>query len=61
MFYSVQAQENQKLNIPTKQDTLNGSITQERIWWDIQHYALSIKPDYVNKTIIGKNVIVQRY
>ncbi|SHM15875.1 Peptidase family M1 [Flavobacterium saccharophilum] len=57
MFYSVQGQENQKLNIPTKQDTLNGSITQERIWWDIQHYALSIKPDYVNKTITGKNVI----
>ena len=57
MFYSVQGQENQKLNIPTKQDTLNGSITPERIWWDIQHYALSIKPDYVNKTITGKNVI----
>jgi aminopeptidase N len=57
MFYSVQGQENQKLNIPTKQDTLNGSITPERIWWDIQHYDLSIKPDYVNKTITGKNVI----
>jgi len=57
MFYSVQGQESQTLNIPTKQDTLNGSITPERIWWDIQHYDLSIKPDYVNKTITGKNVI----
>ncbi|MFB3387910.1 M1 family metallopeptidase [Flavobacterium sp. LAR06] len=56
-FYSLQAQEGQTLNIPTKQDTLNGSITPERIWWDIQHYDLSIKPDYVNKTITGKNVI----
>ena len=57
MFYSAQAQENKTLNIPTKQDTLNGSISPERIWWDIQHYDLSIKPDYVNKTITGKNVI----
>jgi len=57
MFYSVQGQESQTLNIPTKHDTLNGSITPERIWWDIQHYDLSIKPDYVNKTITGKNVI----
>jgi len=42
---------------PTKQDSLNGSITSERIWWDIQHYDLTIKPDYLNKTIEGKNVI----
>lgn len=57
MFYSVQGQGNQALNVPTKQDTLNGSITPERSWWDIQHYDLSIKPDYVNKTITGKNII----
>ena len=57
MFYTVQAQENVTLNIPTKQDTLNGSITPERIWWDIQHYDLNIKPDYINKTITGKNTI----
>ncbi|KQO21540.1 peptidase M1 [Flavobacterium sp. Leaf82] len=57
VFYSLQAQENKPLRIPTKQDTLNGSITPERIWWDIQYYDLSINPDYNNKTITGKNVI----
>lgn len=51
------AQENTNVIFPTKQDTLNGSITPERIWWDIQHYDLTIKPDYFNKTITGKNVI----
>ncbi|WP_343585290.1 hypothetical protein [Flavobacterium sp.] len=54
MFCMVYAQENIALHIPTKQDTLNGSITPERIWWDIQHYDLTIKPDYNNKTISGK-------
>ncbi|MFB9110840.1 M1 family metallopeptidase [Flavobacterium gyeonganense] len=57
LFCFAHAQQNQKLPIPTKQDTLNGSITPERIWWDIQHYDLTIKPDYNSKTITGKNVI----
>ena len=47
-----------KVYIPTREDTLNGSITPERIWWDIQHYDITIKPDYFNRTITGKNVIV---
>ncbi|SFC97798.1 M1 family metallopeptidase [Flavobacterium phragmitis] len=57
MFCMVYAQEKSTLRIPTKQDTLNGSITPERIWWDIQHYDLTIKPDYTTKTISGKNTI----
>lgn len=57
IFCMVYAQENSSLHIPTKQDTLNGSITPERIWWDIQHYDLTIKPDYNTKTISGKNII----
>jgi len=57
MFCLVYAQENAAPHIPTKQDTLNGSITPERIWWDIQHYDLTIKPDYNTKTISGKNTI----
>lgn len=57
LFCSLQAQQNEPLRIPTKQDTLNGSITPERIWWDIQHYNLSVKPDYLNKSISGKNEI----
>lgn len=57
LFYPLLAQQNETLRTPTKQDTLNGSITPERVWWDIQHYALSVKPDYLNKSITGKNEI----
>ena len=39
---TIKAQERAVLYIPTRQDTLNGSITSERIWWDIQHYDLTI-------------------
>lgn len=60
IFCSLQAQKNPILNIPTRQDTLNGSITPERIWWDIQHYDLAIKPDYSNKTLTGTNTIEYR-
>src|SRR5687768_1898253 len=41
----------------TRADTLRGSITQERIWWDLQHYDLSIKLNPSKKTISGKNTI----
>ena len=54
---TIKAQESATAYIPTKKDTLNGSITSERIWWDIQHYDLTIEPDYLNKTIVGKNII----
>ena len=54
---TMKAQEKANTNVPTKADTLNGSVTPERIWWDIQHYDLTIKPDYLNKTISGKNII----
>jgi aminopeptidase N len=54
---TLKAQENTPVNYPTKQDTLNGSITAERIWWDVQHYNLTVEPDYLNKTIVGKNII----
>jgi hypothetical protein len=43
--------------LPTRQDTLKGSITPERRWWDLLHYDLTIKPDYENKTITGSNTI----
>ena len=39
----------------TKQDTLRGSITPERSWWDLNFYNLSVevKPD--EKFISGSN------
>lgn len=34
----------------THADTLRGSITPQRIWWDVIKYDITIKPDYKNKT-----------
>lgn len=39
------------------QDTLRGSITKEREWWDLKHYHLNIKVNPTGKTIIGSNTI----
>jgi aminopeptidase N len=41
----------------TKADTLRGTLTKERTWWDVQRYELSFKPDYNSKTIAGDNII----
>ncbi len=41
----------------TRQDTLRGSITPERSWWDLTYYHLDIKVDPDNKFISGKNTI----
>ncbi|MDF2191519.1 M1 family metallopeptidase [Paraflavitalea sp. CAU 1676] len=44
----------------THADTLRGSLTPERTWWDIQRYDLAVKPDYANKTISGSNTITYK-
>ena len=41
----------------TKQDTLRGSITKERAWWDLNYYHLDIKVDPEKKYISGQNTI----
>lgn len=41
----------------TKQDTLRGSITPERSWWDLTYYHLNIKVNPDKKFISGKNTI----
>ena len=41
----------------TQQDTLRGSITPERSWWDLGYYHLDIAVDPGMKTIEGKNTI----
>jgi aminopeptidase N len=53
----VNAQLLSKKNNFTKQDTLRGSITPERAWWDLTYYHLDIKVDPDNKYISGKNTI----
>ncbi|MDB2462536.1 M1 family metallopeptidase [Algibacter sp.] len=44
----------------TRQDTLRGSITPEREWWDLTYYHLDIKVDPDNKFISGKNTITYK-
>ena len=41
----------------TKQDTLRGSITPERNWWDLIHYDLSLQVFPKKKYIEGYNII----
>ncbi|MEN8124832.1 MAG: M1 family metallopeptidase [Bacteroidota bacterium] len=41
----------------THQDTLRGSITIERVWWDLLHYNLNVKVDEQQKYISGSNTI----
>ena len=41
----------------TRQDTLRGSITTERAWWDLNYYHLDITVNPKTKYIKGKNTI----
>lgn len=42
----------------TKEDSLLGSNTDYRSWWNVKHYALTVKPDFKTKSIAGNNVIL---
>ena len=44
-------------NTSTRQDTLRGTITPERIWWDLTYYHLEVKVNPDKKYISGKNTI----
>lgn len=41
----------------TKQDTLKGSNTEFRNFWDVKKYNLSVEPDFAQKSIKGNNTI----
>lgn len=41
----------------TKQDTLKGSDTKFRNFWDVKRYDLSVEPDFESKSIKGNNKI----
>ena len=48
------AQLNTQSKTYTLKDTIRGTLGAERSWWDVQHYAIYVEPDYANKTIKGK-------
>lgn len=41
----------------SRQDSLRGSITPERAWWDLTYYHLQIKVDIEGRFISGQNTI----
>lgn len=45
------------VNTFTKTDSLRGSLTPERTWWDVQRYEVVVKPDFNTKTISGSSEI----
>ncbi|MFP4845693.1 M1 family metallopeptidase [Winogradskyella sp. PE311] len=57
LFTKVDAQLASNKDEFTKQDTLRGSITPERAWWDLSYYNLNIKVQPDKKYISGYNII----
>jgi len=41
----------------TRQDTLRGTITLERAWWDLTYYHLSVNVDPADSSFTGSNLI----
>ena len=48
---------NKSENHFSRQDSLRGSITKERAWWDVKRYHLDIKVNPADSTITGSNTI----
>lgn len=44
----------------TKEDTLIGSNSAYRNWWDVMHYDVSVKPDYSDKSISGNIILTYK-
>lgn len=55
-YLLVEAQQVQP-KVFTHADTLRGSITPEREWWNVLRYDITVKPDYNSKSITGQNKI----
>jgi|TARA_B100000767_G_scaffold7146_1_gene7041 aminopeptidase N len=57
LFFNLSVIAQESLNNFTHQDSLRGSITKERIWWDLTYYHLDITVDPEKRTISGSNEI----
>ncbi|MET0461730.1 MAG: M1 family metallopeptidase [Chitinophagaceae bacterium] len=58
LFHSVCSAQQPKAF--TRADTLRGTVSEERSWWDVQRYDISVRPDYPSKTIAAKSVITYK-
>ena len=43
-----------------RKDSLRGSITKERAWWDLLHYNIDVTVDIDHKSLSGSNTIKYR-
>ena len=57
---NVQAQMFDQRSDFTREDSLRGSITPERAWWDLTDYHLDVTVDIPNKYLSGSNIISYR-
>ncbi|MGB5647099.1 MAG: M1 family metallopeptidase [Muriicola sp.] len=57
LLLSVLLAHNGHAQLFTQQDSLRGSITPERAWWDLTFYDLQLKVDPDNKFIEGSNLV----
>jgi aminopeptidase N len=53
LFTFLYAQPNAEQKKFTRADTLRGSITAERAWWDVSWYGIEISPEFTHKSITG--------
>jgi aminopeptidase N len=63
IFFSVPVISQYIQHVPpafNHQDTLRGSITPERVWWDLNYYHLDIKVNPSDSTIYGTNTVVYK-
>ncbi|MCG7859755.1 hypothetical protein MD537_22445, partial [Flavihumibacter sediminis] len=37
----------------SRQDSLRGSLNENRTWWDVKKYTIYVEPNYAAKTIKG--------
>lgn len=58
LVHSGSAQPLHKKSNFTHEDTIRGSITPERAWWDVSTYNIWVAPDFKSKTIRGWNQIL---
>ena len=47
----------EKKEVFTHEDTLRGSLNENRTWWNVLRYDITVKPDFETKTIEGKCTI----
>lgn len=56
----AQASEEYKHKVFTHADTLRGSVTPERAWWDVQRYDITVTPDFLGKKAPGSDLITYK-